>query len=162
MSAQTHDDNVDNSVDVDVGVDVDNNADGNVDGNRQSPAATKKGYKTHPHHIAGPPARPNYARRRFNTPAEVRALLNDVLDAQTAADMVYALRRRIRKGNVTTLEFLFAYLLGRPAVVVQHSADEKLAEFIADWRRLQDESADDTIDGQYRMLSAPEDTETDK
>lgn len=59
-----------------------------------------------------------------------------VLDADTANRMVLSLRKKIAKGNVGTLEFLFDRLIGRPAVNIHHDADGALAEFMAAWADL--------------------------
>lgn len=87
-----------------------------------------------PHPGAGHPKR--VVLNSVTTPAEVRALLLMVLDADTANRMVLSLRKKIAKGNVGTLEFLFDRLIGRPAVNIHHDADGALAEFMAAWADL--------------------------
>jgi hypothetical protein len=103
------------------------------------------------------------------TPAEVRALLFMVLDEKTANQMIISLRRKIAKGNVTVLEFLFDRIIGRPAVNVHHDMDGALAQFMASWQTLVagatlDEPgtlADDgdavTIDGQVTVIDDDDD-----
>lgn len=70
------------------------------------------------------------------TPDEVRALLFSVLDQHTSEMMVRSLRKKIAKGNVSVLEFLFDRIIGRPAVNVHHEADGALAQFIGAWQSL--------------------------
>lgn len=70
------------------------------------------------------------------TPDEVRALLFSVLDKETSGKMVLSLRKKIAKGNVSVLEFLFDRIIGRPAVNVHHEADGALAQFIGAWQSL--------------------------
>lgn len=98
------------------------------------------------------------------TPEEVRALLFEVLDKATANKMIYALRRKIAKGNVSTLEFLFDRLIGRPAVQVSIDANIALTRFMDAWQGLalvqtfdeQDApllpSTGATIDADYRSM----------
>jgi hypothetical protein len=78
----------------------------------------------------------NVVKEPPKTPEEVRALLFMVLDKHTSDLMVKSLRKKIAKGNVTTLEFLFDRIIGRPAVTVNHQADGALAQFIGAWQQL--------------------------
>ena len=90
--------------------------------------------------VLGPrrgPGRPkDVVKQAPKTPDEVRALLFMVLDKHTSDMMVKSLRKKIAKGNVTTLEFLFDRIIGRPAVNVHHEADGALAQFIGAWQAL--------------------------
>jgi hypothetical protein len=88
---------------------------------------------------AGPGRHPDVVQRAPATPAEVRALLFMVLDKSTADAMVKSLRRRIAKGQLGALEFLFDRLVGRPAVNVHHEADGALAQFMSAWAELKAE-----------------------
>ena len=96
----------------------------------------------------GPGRSKRVVNKAATTPAEVRALLLMVLDADTADLMVKSLRRKIAKGNVGTLEFLFDRLLGRPAVNVHHDLDGALAQFMEAWQGL--------ANSEQTLLPAPE------
>lgn len=111
----------------------------------------------------------NTVKEAPKTPAEVRALLFMVLDKQTSEAMVRSLRRRIARGQIGALEFLFDRLVGRPAVNVHHEADGALAQFMAAWATLKAEAeASPNVEqapplaleaAEYRVLDAdmPED-----
>lgn len=101
------------------------------------------------------------------TPAEVRALLLMVLDADTANKMVYSLRKKIAKGNIGTLEFLFDRLLGRPAVNVHHDMDGALTQFMQAWQELANAEQTPPLAleaAEYRVLDddvSPDDADDD-
>lgn len=100
------------------------------------------------------------------TPQEVRDLLFLVLDAPTASRMIYSLRKKIAKGNISALEFLFDRVIGRPAVQVQVGADAALTQFMDSWHALLETaqygdvpraiSAPATIDVEYRDITPSE------
>lgn len=126
-----------------------------------------------PHPGAGHPKR--VVLNSVATPAEVRALLLMVLDADTANRMVLSLRKKIAKGNVGTLEFLFDRLIGRPAVNVHHDADGALVSFMSAWAELKAEaetqanlaqspqlaldSASEVIDGDFMAAKSADNVE---
>lgn len=58
------------------------------------------------------------------------------MDVDTSKKMVMSLRKKIGKANITALEFVMAYLIGKPAVTVQHTASESLQQFITAWSDL--------------------------
>ncbi len=97
------------------------------------------------------------------TPQEVRDLLFLVLDKDTANKMIYSLRKKIAKGNISALEFLFDRVIGRPAVQVQVGADAALTQFMDSWHALLETaqygdvpraiSAPATIDAEYRDIT---------
>ena len=70
------------------------------------------------------------------TPAEVRALLFSILDVETTNKMIYSLRRKAGKGQLGVLEFIFSYLIGKPAVNVHHDMDGALKQFMEAWSQL--------------------------
>jgi len=107
------------------------------EGKRQSTSANGNLRGFQPGEVHRGPGRPKtLVKQAPKTPDEVRALLFMVLDARTSDLMVKSLRKKIAKGNVTTLEFLFDRIIGRPAVNVHHEADGALAQFIGAWQEL--------------------------
>jgi len=86
--------------------------------------------------LPGPGRPKDVVKKAPATPEEVRALLFMVLDKHTSDMMVKSLRKKIAKGNVTTLEFLFDRIIGRPAVTVNHEASGALQQFIGAWQQL--------------------------
>jgi hypothetical protein len=111
------------------------------------------------------PGRPrDIVKRKPDTPAEVRALLFEVLDKDTANKMIYSLRKKIARGSTGTLEFLYDRLVGRPAVNIHHDADGALAEFMQAWSALAGSATLDddslTIDGQASAVDDEDDART--
>lgn len=93
----------------------------------------------------GPGARRKLVREAPKTPAEIHALLYMILDAETMDKMVYSMRKKIAKGNVTALEWIMDRLLGRPAVNVHHDADGALANFMSAWAELANSGQTQTL-----------------
>lgn len=100
------------------------------------------------------------------SPQEVRDLLFLVLDKETAEKMIRSLRKKIGRGNISALEFLFDRVIGRPAVQVQVGADAALTQFMDSWHALLETaqygdvpraiSAPATIDAEYRDITPSE------
>ena len=63
--------------------------------------------KGDPNHKAGPGRPARLVKKAPETPAEIRALLTMVLDADTADAMVNSLRRKLGRANVSVLEWFF-------------------------------------------------------
>jgi len=80
--------------------------------------------------LAGP------GRPREDVAERVRAALAAVLDDETLTAWAEAMRRKLKKGNLSASEFVIDRLIGRPAVVVNHQADGALSAFVMAWQRV--------------------------
>ncbi len=81
--------------------------------------------------VAGP-GRPTEAAAQ-----RVRAALTEVLtDDETMSAWVQAMKRKLRKGNLSATQLVFDRTIGKPAVVVTVDGADNLAVFMAQWQAM--------------------------